>query len=627
MTGVITLFLDRLGIIEIKQFEFLLFSLLYSMQLKLLFFYLFISSTLFGQNAKLANSYFTKGEYEKAVTLYKPLHEKNPIRRDYFKSLLICYQQLESYDLANNLIQNQITQFPNQTYLHVEVGYNYQLQNQLDKAEGYYTKSLNYIRKNPNSGFVIGQAFKQNHLLDYALQSYQIAKELNPKINIEISVAQIYGEKGELKKMFNSYLDLINKNEKYYPSIQRYIATFITDDVNNESNILFKNLLLKRAQQNPKNAWNILLSWLFMQQKDYDKALIQEKSLYNRNQTNFDQIQEIGIISYENNELEIAKDAFHFIIEKNPNVNLNSKTILHTKIYILQIDNQTATSNDDLKKIDEDFQNLLLEYGKNNASLDLQIAYANFLCYNYNQPDKAIRNLKDVLKLTKSKSQKGTIQINLADILVFNNKFNQALILYTQVQTENKNSIIAQEARFKIAQTSYFKGDFQWAQTQLKVLKSSTSQLIANDALDLNLLITNNIANDSIQEALKIYAKAELLAFQNQNIQAIDTLSKVLLNFKGHAIEDEALFKQADLFIKTNNYTQAENNYLQITQNYPESILIDNTYFALAELYFNQLNKPEKAKEMYQKIIFEFPSSIFLIEARKKYRKLRGDLL
>ncbi|MCF6223268.1 MAG: tetratricopeptide repeat protein [Flavobacteriaceae bacterium] len=577
------------------------------------------------QNVLLANSYFRKGEYEKAIALYKPLHEQNLIRRDYFKNLLISYQQLENYELAHELIQKQIELFPNQMYLNVEVGYNFQLQNQLDKAKIYYDKSLNYIKKNPNYGFVIGHTFKQNHLLDYALQSYQIAKKLNPKLNTEISEAQIYGEKGELDKMFSSYLNLIDKNEKYYPTIQRYIATFITDDKNNKTNILFKNLLLKRAQNNPKDSWNILLSWLFMQQKDYNKAFIQERSLFNRNHKNLDRIYEIGIISFENNELETSKTIFDFVLNKNLDNNSNQKIVLQSKIYLVQIDNKLANSNTAFKKVDASYQSLLKQYGKNTQSIDLHLAYADFLAFNFDQSEKAILILNDILPLALSKFQKGLIQIKLADILVYTSQFNQALILYTQVQTELKNSILAQESRFKVAQTSYFKGDFQWAQIQLKVLKASTSQLIANDALDLNLLITNNIVNDSIQDALKIYAKAELLAYQNKNLQAIDTLNKVLLNFKGHAIEDDALFKQAKLFIDTKKYIDAEHNYLKIIQNYPESILIDDCYFALAELYNYLLNDSEKAKEMYQKIIFEYPSSIYLIDARKAYRKLRGD--
>ncbi len=252
---------------------------------------------------------------------------------------------------------------------------------------------------------------------------------------------------------------------------------------------------------------------------------------------------------------------------------------MQSQIYLLQIDNELATSNNEVDSVNKKFQNLLQQYGISNTTIDLQIAYANFLSFTYNQPKKAIQILNEALPLAKSKFQKGSIQINLADILVFNNQFNQALILYSQVQTDLKNSTLAQTARFKVAQTSYFKGDFKWAQIQLKVLKSSTSQLIANDALNLNLLISNNIANDSIQAALKTFAKADLLAYQNKNKQAIDTLNIILKNFKGHVIEDDALFKQAELLTKIENYLKAEINYLKIIQVYQESVLIDDTYY------------------------------------------------
>ncbi len=595
------------------------------MQKKIFIFLFLFSLFTFAQKVELANSYFKKGEYEKAIMLYKPLHDKNPIRRDYFKNLLTSYQQIERYDFADDLLQKQIKIFPNQIYLNVEIGYNYQLQNKINQANSYYDKSLNFVKENPNFCFTIGQTFKQNHLLDYALESYKIAKSLNPKLNTEIREAQIYGEKGDLEKMFNSYLNLIEKNEKYYPSIQRYIALFITDDNKNQTNILFKKLLLKRAQNNPNDSWNILLSWLYMQQNEYSKAFIQEKSLFKRNPKSLVRIKEVGIISYENNDLETAQNIFKFILENSSKGFIDQKIVLQSQIYLLQIDNELATSNNEVDRVNKKFQNLLQQYGISNTTIDLQIAYANFLSFTYNQPKKAIQILNEALPLAKSKFQKGSIQINLADILVFNNQFNQALILYSQVQTDLKNSTLAQTARFKVAQTSYFKGDFKWAQIQLKVLKSSTSQLIANDALNLNLLISNNIANDSIQDALKTFAKADLLAYQNKNKQAIDTLNIILKNFKGHVIEDDALFKQAELLTKIENYLQAENNYLKIIQVYQESVLIDDTYYYLAELYLNKINKPEKAKEMYQKIIFEYPSSIYLVEARKKYRKLRGD--
>ena len=292
------------------------------------------------------------------------------------------------------------------------------------------------------------------------------------------------------------------------------------------------------------------------------------------------------------------------------------------KLYLLEIDIKTEV---DHKDIENQFQQLFKQYGKNGETIGFQAIYAEFLAFNRNLPEKAITVLKDALKMRINPYQKGHLKIKLADILVFTNKFNSALIYYTQVQKDLKNHVIAQNARFKIAQTSYFKADFEWAQSQLKILKNATSNLIANDALDLNLLITDNIAKDSLKSGLMKYANAELLAFQNKNKQAIDTLHNIILQFKGQPIEDEALFKQGELFELTNQFDKAENNYLQVIKIDEEDILADDAHYYLAELYLNKLHNEEKAKEYYQKIIFSYPSSIYLVDARKKFRQLRGD--
>ena len=584
---------------------------------------LFITSTSFSQNSQLAHNYFNKGEYEKAAMLYKGLYNKNKVRRDYFKKLLSCYQLTENYEEASKLLIDHQKEFPNQIYLNIEIGYNYELQHQLEKAIPYYEKVLKSIDNNPNSGYLIGHTFQENHLLDYALKAYNKAMALNPDLNYDAYIAFIYGEKAEIENMFNAYLNMVEKNESFYPTIQRYAGMFITDNSDDPNNILFRKLVLKRLQQNPRNSWNMLLSWLYMQQKDYHKALIQETALYKRNLEDLSRIVELGDTAFNNKDFETTKSCFNFILENTKNPNL----VLDANLYLLEISILTANSKDEIKNVDQKFQELFSSYGYGSSTLDIQIAYADYLTFKKGLPIKAIQILKEALNNTESQFQYGSVKLKLADILVYTGKFNEALINYSQVQTKLKNSILAQTARFKVAQTSYFKGDFKWALTQLKVLKSSTSQLIANDALQLNLLISDNIVGDTVFDALKTYAKADLLAFQNKNKQAIDTLHTLLKKFKGRSIEDEALFKQAELFTKIKKYALAENNYIRIVELQKDGILADDAYFRLAQLYENKLNNVEKAKELYQKIIFEFPSSIFLVDARKQYRTLRGDIV
>ncbi|REE83470.1 tetratricopeptide repeat protein [Lutibacter oceani] len=570
------------------------------------------------QEASLAFLYFRNGEYEKAVSIYKILHEKNPLNTSYFNQLVDSYQQLENFEEVKKLINKQLNKVPNQYHLLVDLGYNYQLQHQQDSATFFYKEAINTIEKSKNQGYLIGRTFQKNHLLDYALLAFKKAMELNPNVNYNLQIAAIYGEKADIENMLKTYLNLIETNINYLPSAKTYIGRYITDDSENEANNFLRKLLIQKMQNNPQNSWNELLSWLYMQQKEYSKAFIQEKALQKRNLSSLKGIIELGKITFEDTYYEVSKNCFNYVLENTDN--LEEKLI--SKLYLLQISINTEA---DISNIELQFQQLFKDYGKNKNTLGIQLLYAEFLAFNKNEPEKAISLLKEAQKLPVNEFEKGNIKTKLADILVFSNKFNTALIYYTQVQNDLKNHAIGQTARFKIAQTSYFKGDFDWAQSQLRVLKKSTSQLIANDALDLNLLITDNVVKDSLKIALKKYALADLLAFQNKNQQAIDTLQVILNNFKGHSIEDEALFKQAKLFEKLNEFVNAENNYLKIITINKEDILADDAVYYLAELYLNKLNAIEKAKEYYQKIIFEYPSSIYLVDARKKYRKLRGD--
>ena len=584
------------------------------------FFFLicFFSLQLFAQEQQLAYQYYRNGDYEKAISIYTKLHEQNPINTNYLNYLINSYQQTEAYEEVAILVENNLKKYPKKQYLLIELGYNFQLQHLEEKAIPYYDEALKKIEETPSLGYIIGKTFQDNHLLDYALKAYQKAMEINPAANYNFQIARIYGEKGDVEKMFDTYLNLIEANEQYESSVKNYLGQFVTDDSENENNAKLKRLLLIRNQNNPTNAWNRLLSWLFLQQKEYSKALVQEKALYKRNPENLTNIVNLGKIAFNNNDYSTSKSSFNYVLENTNHL----ETMLASKLFLLQIDINTTS---DFSLIEAQFEELFKEYGKSKSTINIQAVYADFLAFKKNDPQKAISELKKSLKLPINDFQEGNLKIKLADILVFTNKFSSALINYTQVQHKLNNHFIGHKARFKIAQTSYFKGDFEWAQTQLKVLKNSTSQLIANDALDLNLLITDNAVKDSLKLALKTYAKADLLSFQNKNKLAIDVLSELLLQYKGHPIEDESLFKQAQLFQKEGDFEHAESNYLKIITLNKDDILADDSHYYLAELYFNNLNNTEKAIEYYKKIVFDYPSSIYLVEARKKFRVLRGD--
>jgi tetratricopeptide (TPR) repeat protein len=268
---------------------------------------------------------------------------------------------------------------------------------------------------------------------------------------------------------------------------------------------------------------------------------------------------------------------------------------------------------------------LLSDYGIHADTVELQLSYAHFLAFYLNKPNDAITFLKQALNSSLPRVSQGKLKLKLGDVLVMQEKFNEALIYYSQIQTSLKNSKISQQARFRVAKTSYYKGDFKWAESQLKILKASTSQLIDNDALDLKLLISDNKLDDSTHTALKLYSKADLYIFQNKKKEALTLLDQVIANHKTESIMDQALLLQAKIYEEEKNFEKAEANYLNIIANYREDILADDALYALAELYVNVFEQPEKAKPLYEQIIFNHADSIYFVEARKKFRQLRGD--
>jgi tetratricopeptide (TPR) repeat protein len=591
---------------------------------RLLFFIFAITCTvLSAQEDFLAKQYFQDGDYEKALVFFEKLVETNPRRTDYAEGLVACYQQLERYDEAEAFLLQKIEDSYAFPTFFIELGYNHTLKNEPEKANAYYDKAIQKIEDNPNYGYSVGYRFQTYALLDYAIQAYNRAMELKPDLNYDFQLARIYGEQGDIAKMYQSYLNLIWEGRTSRSNVLRNIEDFISEDPSNENNVLLRKVLLQNAQKAPDILWNELLSWLFVQQKQYNSAFGQEKAIYKRSEgQSIDRLENLGRIAMEEKDLETATSIYEFIVEntENPSTRLNAELSLID----IALENPSEKV---LQTVEKKFEDLVEMYGNQSRTLQLQVAYANFLTFKKEQPEPAIAMLKQSLELPMGQMTMAYLKLALGDILVFDQRFNEALILFTQVQKSMKNDVLGQDARFKVAQTSFYKGDFDWALTQLKVLRGSTSQLIANDAMQLSLLISDNSLEDSTQTALKKYARADLLAYQNKDKEAVEVLEDILENHKGEKIEDEALLKQAELLVEQKNYEAAAFNYQKIVEFYSDGILADDAHFALGELYENTLNEPEKAKTHYEKIIYNYQDSYYFPQARKNFRRLRGDVI
>lgn len=591
------------------------------MRLFLVIFFLLSSLISLAQSDVLAKEYFDKGQFEKAVVLYEDLYKTNKNSALYASSLIACYQALKDFDKAEKIISDRYSRLKQPNFL-VELGYNYQLQNNTAKAEEYYKKAVDELATNIHFASGVAYAFEQKNLLERALQVYDYATAENPQFNFDFQKARIYGQMGNLELMIESFLDYAEKNPNQTPIIQSQFNRFVEEDASDEFSRLLRKSLLARAQKTQNIYWNEFLSWFFIRQKQLDRAFAQEKAIYKRNPESISNIVNLAKLAVESDNYDLAREIFDFVLQNTQDLD----TRIDVNTYLMELKIKTAQPKD-YPKISADFENLLVEFGESYSTLELQILQARFIGFNLDNPKRAQQILNRLLELNLHNFDRVQIKLELGDMLLYEEKYNQALIYYSQIETDVKNHELGHQASLNIAKTSYYKGDFPWAMKQLTVLKGSFSQLIANDALDLYMLIKDNSQSDSTYTALKKFAKGDFLLYKSKDDQALQQFHQILKDHQGDEIESVTLLRIAQILEKKQNYAQALEYYQRIIDDFPDGIYLDEALYFSAEIYNKHLGEPERAKEFYEKIIFNHQDSIYFVDARKQYRILRGDTI
>ena len=425
--------------------------------------------------------------------------------------------------------------------------------------------------------------------------------------------------------MITAYLNAIEYQENRMSSIQTIFQRFFSDSDYQE----LQSQLYQRVQSNTDiYAFNEMLAWVFIQRKDYRNALRQMIAIDKRNDEDGARVFNIGQVAAEDADWEVASKAFEYIVTEKSQF---SPYFFDAQKYNLYSKRKKIEANPNYSK--EEIETLVGKYyeflnklGFNARTIYIITELAELEALYLNDLPKAIQTLNSLLELQGLNPQaEAEAKLSLADYYLMSGEIWESTLLYSQVDKDFGQGIIGHEARFRNARLSYFNGDFTWAQAQFDVLKNSTSKLISNDALDLSVFIMDNLGLDTTEQSLKLFADAEMLIFQNRYEDANTSFDQLLQQFPSHSLQDDVLYFKAGMLEKQQEYKAAAAIYEKILADHIEEIRADNAMYKLAELYENKLNDPEKAKGLYERLFLEFTGSVFALEAREKYRALRGD--
>ena len=580
------------------------------------------------QKARLCNEYFNNGEFKKAAECFKDLHEKDKVQDYYYDRYLISLTELEQFTDADKMIRKAIKAAPDKVERYVDLGNILEKLNKSADAKEQYEKAIKQLAPNQVQVNALATAFSDVKKFDYALQTYEKGEKIiKEKYLFAYEIAGIYRDKGDAVKMTEQYLNALEFMPNRLTNIQAFLQRFLPEMTGSYDEL--KKQLYARMQKDPSiTLYSELLIWVYILENDFESALTQAKAMDKRLDENGTRIFKLAQMATNEKQYDAAILCFEYIIKEKGKSCLyyidSKQLLLATKRNLL-----TAGFNyskEEIQLLEKEYESFLEEFGKARKTAAIMQELAELQAFYLNNLSKSIKLMEELIAIPMlDRNQLSEAKIKLGDFFLMKGEIWEASLLYSQVDKEMKDAPLGEMARYKNAKLSYYKGDFEWAQDQLDVLKGSTSELISNDAIDVSVFIMEHFNLDTSATSMRFFAEADLLIFQNRFEEAFEKMDSLLLKFPTHGLGDDVYYAKAKIFIKKRQFDKALELLGKIPEEYKDGILTDNALFKMAEIQETELKNKAKAMELYEKILMDFSGSTFTVEARKRFRKLRGD--
>lgn len=605
-----------------------------------------LSISVYSQNQsgiQLANEYLLKGDKRKAIEVFRDLAKNDVnipfIHNNYLNTLLDLNEASEAQSYLKKLLKKD----PDNLVYNLDVGFVYIRTGEIAKADKHFKDLINIYKGNVALIKMLSDYLASKALSEYSVIALsESRKSFENPVLFSFELAMLYRIQGQREKMIEEYLNYANQNSGNIQNAKNMMQILLTKPEELE---VLEKILYQRIQKFPDvDVYSDLLIWVTLQQKNFGASFTQARA-YDRRYKRFGERSiEIAKVALDNEDFETAVKAYSYVIREYP----GGPYYLQAQLGLMRtrearIKNSFPINADSVRHLVKDYREFIVKYPENPNSLEAQrneaILYATYL----DDKDNAIRLLDDLLKNPKITLQlKSKVKLDLGDIYLLKGEPWESTLLYSQVEKLLQENPVGYEAKLKNAKLSYYKGDFRLAQEHLDILKEATTREIANDAMELSIRIKENIVADTVGEALKAYAKIELLLYQNKKTEALDALKlltegsamvpdssnsgKVIrTSFSNRAILDDVYWLEANIRMERGEFAQSIQLLQRILNEYPDDILVDDAYFLQGEIYERHLMEKDKAMEIYRTFLDKYPGSVYAAEARKRFRALRGD--
>jgi len=586
-----------------------------------------------------ARAFEEAGDFERAAILYEELLAEDSLNVVYFQGLERVLLLLKRYDEAITHVQKRLSTTPQDLNLLASLGSLYYKSGRELEADEAWEQALSGNPADPQRYRIIANVMMENRLLEKAAETYRRGRIGCHDGNLfTLELAQLLAVSMDYRGASEEYLRWLRLNPAQLTFVQGRMGSYTWKEDGREAAIA----AVRSALQEREDARLYeLLGWLYLEGKIFEEAFDVFRHIDRMSQSQGMALLSFAGTAFQEGAYSVAASAYREAIEvplppaAMPSAKYgyaNAMKELGRKEDTLQtaVSANVAPATGAQSRYSRAiayYRQIIEEYPGSEFAVRSRYQIGTIQLEEFLDLDGALASFEQVVKdggglhllLFDAVLKIGEIHVSRGDTAGARERFHLVATAPNALPDQ------IDQAMFLLAELEYFSGRFSEALERLRDISMNLAADYANDALEMQAFLQQ--AMGTSPDLLVELARADFLARQRDYGEAAALLRDAAEKGRGLPVADHALLRSAALEEALGRYDAAISTYERLLgESGGSAAALDRAQFHIGEVYEFGLRDAARAIEAYEKLLAEYPESVFGSVARKRIRHLRGDV-
>ena len=582
---------------------------------------------------QLAESFLRAAQFERAIGMLESLYEESPGTHVFYERLREAYESVKRYDAAIALVERKMASESILTTFLTEKARLLFLKGDEAGARSQWDAAVQTNPTSPSVYLLVYRSLMELRLFDWAIEVLEKGRTaIQNDTLFQTDLAYLYNLTSQPAKAVEKYLELLSLNQNQLSYVKSQLGQFLNSPEAIQESIVVAQEGVAREPLN--RSYREFLGWLLVEGDQFRDALEVYRGIDRLEREQGRMLFSFGLVAADGGAWDVALEAFDEVLRRHPESASAPEAMrglgmmqekwaetLGERVFDVAGNRLVSNHWDEALAT---YQRFLIEFPQHPQYPDVLRRIGTLQQDVFFDLSAAETVLTEVVARYPQTDAANQAAYDLGRLAVTEGRLEDARIAFTRLLTRLRTGDLADLARYELALLHFYQGDFEAAESFTRAMQENTSTDVANNAIDMKVLLIESMGPDSLNTPLRRFARIQLLTRQRDYDVAAHQLDDLMAEFGQHALADDMLMQKAELQARTGMTAEAISTYLQLPLIFPRSFFGARALLEAAALQVES-NEEAAAMQTYQRMLAEYPGSLLIPRVREAIRRLRGE--